>query len=275
MVDRKDFKINAPEIRIQNVTPPAAPASRPPRPYQNFWAAGPGDILLDRQEGGQAHPRDLAEAPHLDARRRAGLADADRGGEVRGRGRRSDAPGRHPQGLARPARRQAGQRPHRGHHLGPQAAPPRGDGQRRRPVEGDQHPRHRPARRRLHGRGPAGGPARRRGAAPRRHAGHGPASGGAAPPSPPARRPGHADPRPGGTGPRPEAGRARRRRPPAAPRRGPPLRPERPQRRGEGLAQPRSRVPSTSSTATATSSSARIRPRPRRRAPRSRATRCA
>jgi lipopolysaccharide export system protein LptA len=52
IVDQHDNKINAPEIRIQNVTPTAAPGKVPPKPYQNFWATGPGDILLiDKKEG--------------------------------------------------------------------------------------------------------------------------------------------------------------------------------------------------------------------------------
>ena len=52
MVDRKDFKINAPEIRIQNVTPTAAPGKAPPKPYQNISATGPGDLwLVEKKEG--------------------------------------------------------------------------------------------------------------------------------------------------------------------------------------------------------------------------------
>ena len=45
-VNRADGKIVAPEIRIQNVTPPTVPGKPPVKPYQDFWATGPGDILL-------------------------------------------------------------------------------------------------------------------------------------------------------------------------------------------------------------------------------------
>ena len=55
LVDRHDFKINAPEIRVQNVTPPTLPGKPAPKPYQNFWATGPGDIHLTDKEKKRTH----------------------------------------------------------------------------------------------------------------------------------------------------------------------------------------------------------------------------